>query len=181
MSGGRAAAGGNLLGDLCMHQNSSALAAPRISTREYSAGEIIGQFLAIYNSMDFTSELEFLGISRFHVFRRRKALREFRALCIALWGLALEKSFPKDSAQFFDEFRASSPVLAGDGKAARQMHSRVAAYRDILDEKKDTDFLPVAGYLAAELSLHAEDVRRLRLKLSLFMRNLYTLIFDKLV
>ena len=39
----------------------------------------------------------------------------------------------------------------------------------------------MAEYLAEVLALDAEDMRRLRLKLSLFMRNLYTMIFDRLV
>jgi hypothetical protein len=41
--------------------------------------------------------------------------------------------------------------------------------------------VPVAAYLAEILALNDNDMRRLRLKLSLITRHLYTLIFDKLV
>lgn len=153
----------------------------RVTVAQYSADEVIGQFLALYNCMDFKPELEDLGIGRFHFTRRKKALREFRALSIAMWGLALQKSFPNDAEAFFQDFRASLPAIFPGAKERELMESRIDCYVDRLSVKKDTDFLPVAEYLAKVLTLDAEGMRRLRLKLSLIMRNLYTMIFDKLV
>ena len=108
-------------------------------------------------------------------------MREFRALSIALWGLALQKSFPNDADAFFQEFRTALPVMFPAAKERELMENRINIYVDCLSVKKDADFLPVASYLAEVLALDAEDMRRLRLKLSLIMRNLYTLIFDRLV
>ena len=155
--------------------------AARVTVAQYSAAEVIQQFLALYNCMDFKPELEELGIGRFHLMRRKKALREFRALSIALWGLALQKSFPNDADTFFQEFRATLASLFPSPKERELMENRINIYVDILAAKKDTDFLPIASYLAEVLALDAEDTRRLRLKLSLIMRNQYTMIFDKLV
>ena len=155
--------------------------AARVTVAQYSAAEVIQQFLALYNCMDFKPELEDLGIGRFQFARRGKALREFRALSIALWGLALQKSFPNDADAFFQEFRTALPVMFPAAKERELMENRINIYVDCLSVKKDADFLPVASYLAEVLALDAEDMRRLRLKLSLIMRNLYTLIFDRLV
>jgi hypothetical protein len=155
--------------------------ALRVSIARYSAGEVIEQFLALYACLDFRHELEELGVSRFQFVRRKKALRELKALSIALWGLALQKSFPLDAADFFNQFRSVAPDLAGQGKSPRDMHARVNIYVDLLAGKRDTDFVPVAAYLAEILAINDNDLRRLRLKLSLITRNLYTLIFDKLV
>lgn len=154
---------------------------PRISVTKYSAEEVIRQFLGLYNCMDFKAELEDVGIGRFQFLRRKKALREFRALCISLWGLALQKSFPQDAADFFREFCEKSPVLAASGRDAARLRNRVNIYVDLLNPHKDTDFQPVAGYLAEVLALESGDLPRLRLKLSLIIRNLYVLIFNKLV
>lgn len=153
----------------------------RVTVAEYTAAEVIQQFLAVYNCMDFKPELEDIGIGRFQFVRRKKALREFRALSIALWGLALQKSFPNDAESFFQEFREDLTALFPSVKEREMMDNRIDIYVDCLSTKKDTDFLPVAEYLAEVLALDAEDMRRLRLKLSLFMRNLYTMIFDRLV
>ncbi len=155
--------------------------AVRVTVAQYSADEVIKQFLAVYNCMDFKPELEDLGIGRFQFVRRKKALREFRALSIALWGLALQKSFPNDAENFFQEFRSALPAVFPASKERELMENRINIYVDCLNVKKDSDFLPVATYLAEVMALDTEDMRRLRLKLSLFMRTLYTLIFDKLV
>lgn len=154
---------------------------PRVSIAHYTAAEVIQQFLCLYNCLDFRSELEDIGITRYQFLRRKKALREFRALCISLWGLALQKSFPDDAASFFTEFNTTAPDLATGNKKSKQLHERINVYIELLVPKKDTDFSPVASYLAEVLALDDRDKARLRLKLSLIIRNLYMLIFNKLV
>jgi hypothetical protein len=155
--------------------------AVRVSIARYTAGEVIEQFLALYHCLDFRHELEEMGVSRFQFARRKKSLRELKALSIARWGLALPESFPMDAADFFSQFRSVAPDLVGQGKRALEMQNRVNIYVDLLAGKRDTDFVPVAAYLAEILALNDNDMRRLRLKLSLITRHLYTLIFDKLV
>ena len=147
----------------------------------YSAEEVIRNFEALLDSLDFKSELLELGIGSLQLGRRKKALRELNALSIGLWHLALQRSFPEAGADFFARFRETSPRLVGSGKEPGLLQSRVGIYVDLLKDKKETDFLPVASYLAEVLALDAEDMRRLRLKVSLITRSMYKLIFDRLV
>jgi hypothetical protein len=146
----------------------------------YSAEEIILQFLSLYNCMDFKTILEEMGVGRFHFLLRHRALREIKALCIALWRTALLKSFPQDAEAVFTEFCATVPALADGSKEAQRLHARLDAYVTLLAPRQDADFLPVADYLAQALDLQPHSPRQ-RLKLSLILRNLYTLIFNKLV
>jgi len=154
---------------------------PRISVAHYTADEVIRQFLGLYHSLDFKAELADLGITRWQFLRRRKAVQALRAICIALWGLALQKSFPNDAGDFFAALRESAPMLAGSSKETVRLHESVNAYVELLAPKKDADFSPLATHLAAMLVQQAEELPRLRVKLSLIIRNLYVLIFDKLV
>lgn len=153
----------------------------RVSVAHYTADEVIQQFLALYQCLDFKTELAGIGIGRFQFSRRRKALREFKVLAVALWGLALHKSFPSDAEDFFNEFKAGITGLTGTGKAAELFVNKLDMYTTLLALKKDSDFLPVAEYISEALSLNADDFYRLRLKLSLVIRNLYMLIFGRLV
>lgn len=153
----------------------------RVSVAHYSAEEVIRQFLGLYSCMDFKFELEDLGIGKFQFLRRKKALRHLRSLAIALWGLALQRSFPSDHEEFFSSLFATAPMLADGGKEAGHLRKLTATYVELLEEKREKDFLPVANHLAEVLALHSKDLPRLRLKLSLLIRNLYTLIFNKLV
>ena len=122
----------SLVNTLFLDQVLSDEQAARVSVAQYSAAEVIGQFLALYNCLDFKAELEDIGIGRFQFMRRKKALRELRALCIALWGIALQKSFPDDAGSFFAKFRETAPVLAGPGREAVEMQTRVNVYIDRL-------------------------------------------------
>lgn len=153
----------------------------RISVTRYSADEVIRQFIGLYACLDFTAQLEYIGVRRMQFLRRKKVLREFRAMSIALWGLALQKSFPGNAGNFFSEFLEKAAFLLGNGREATRLRERVNDYVTLLASKKDADFSPVADYLAKILALHSDDVARLRLKLSLIIRNLYVLIFDNLV
>jgi hypothetical protein len=156
-------------------------APSRISVARCGAEEIVAPFLALYACLDFSSPLAELGVSVLQIRRRRKALREFRALSIALWNLALHKSFPQDRAAFFAVFCETAPCLAGKDRECLRLRERVKAYESLLAEKKDADFLPAAAYLTETLAPKAAHPSRLRLKLSLIIRDLYTRIFDKLV
>jgi len=153
----------------------------RISVAHYTADEVIRQFLGLYHSLDFKAELADLGVTRWQFLRRRTAVQALRAICIALWGLALQKSFPNDAGDFFAALRDQAPALAGSAKDTARLHACVNTYVELLAPKKDADFSPAATHLATILALHAEEVPRLRVKLSLIIRNLYVLIFDKLV
>ncbi len=153
----------------------------RVTVASYEAEEIIQNFQALLDTLDFKAELVEVGVGRFQFRKRKKALREFTALTIALWGIALHRSFPNNAQVFFEQFRATAPLLAAQSVEAQRLNTRLNIYVDLLLAKKDTDFLPVAQYFAEVFALRANDTDRLRLKLSLRMRSLYKLIFNRLV
>ena len=148
---------------------------------QYTAEEIVQNFQALLESLDFKNELSELGIGSMQVLRRKKTLRELRALSIALWGLALQKSFPNDAGEFFVHYAETDPVLTAKGRGPQQLRQRLEEYIQLLDVKKEKDFLPIAGHLAEKITIKSKDLPRTRLKLSLIIRNLYNLVFSKLV
>ena len=160
---------------------SSPASADRVTPALYESDEVFQHFEALYLSLDFRTELADMDIGLFQVGRKKLALRELRALTIALWGIALERSFPQDAETFFLDFRKKAAFLNADTKESNLLQSRVNIYVDMLKPKKDTDFLPVAQYLTEVLAIAAPDMAHIRLKLSLTIRALYNLIFNRLV
>lgn len=156
-------------------------ASTATTTVRYDADEVVLQFRVLIDSMDFRAELADLGIGPLQVLRRKKTLRELRALSIALWGLALQKSFPQDAGEFFVRYVETDALLNATGKEPGKLRQRLEEYIQLLDIKKDRDFLPVAGHLAEKITPKSKDLARTRLKLSLIIRNLYNLIFTRLV
>lgn len=153
----------------------------RIQPASFSPDEVIEPFKAILLSLDYQPMLDALGIGNFHVFRKKKALRELQALSISLWKLALQRSFPNDFSLFYTAYmEASLPVKQGS-KEADRFTARVNTYNDLLADKKENDFSPVAQYLANIFTDNEDASKRFTLKLSLLLRNLYTVIFDNLV
>lgn len=147
----------------------------------FSSTEVIANFQALYETLDFKSELNGLGISALHIPRRRKVIREFKAIAVAFWGLALTKSFPDDAERFFSRYMETTPEISNNSRSSNQMREKIYNYATLLKEKKDADFMPIASYFTENLDLNFEDVAKFRLKVSLRMRTLYTLIFDRLV
>lgn len=152
-----------------------------ITPIEFSADEVIANFQGLLDSLDFKAELFELGVGSLNVFKRKKTLRELRSLCVVLWRLALERSFPRNHQEYFDRFLETSPLFNSDGSNAATMRERLEKYLSMLAAKKDTDFLPVADHMAETISPKGDESARTRLKLVLIIRNLYNLIFDKLV
>jgi hypothetical protein len=147
----------------------------------YTADEICKTFAGLLATFDFAIELQEVGIGPLNVIKRRRAKRNFTALCIALWHVALEKSFPQDAAAFFTHFMDTHPLFAGEGRSARKLRDLVFRYDLLVSEKKDADFTKVADCLAEAFKIAAADRPRRQLKLSLRIRALYELIFDRLI
>lgn len=147
----------------------------------YTAQEVARTFADLLATLDFAVEMHELGIGKLSVFKRSQAKKRFRALSIALWHVALEKSFPHDADTFFAHFIATHPSLTGDRKNAKQMRDMVDAYEKLVAEKKDTDFTGVAESMADAFKIEGEDRAKQQLKLSLRIRSIYDLIFKKLI
>jgi hypothetical protein len=146
----------------------------------YSPREIIQRFEDVFASLDLKKELSVLGHRLDSFFRRKRSLREFTALNIALWELALESSFPGQKEEIVRMFVGNSP-LPGQGAKRKTLLQRVELYEGLLRLKKHTDFTPVAVYMAGYFSGDAESRKTLQLKLSLTIRRSYQFIFDHLI
>jgi hypothetical protein len=146
----------------------------------YAPQEIIQRFEEVFASLDLKKELAALGHGLDSFFRRGHSLREFTALNIALWELALESSFPGQKEEIIRMFVSTSP-LPGKGSKRKTLLQRVELYDNLLMLKKHADFTPVAVYMAGCFSRDAESRKTLQLKLSLTIRRSYQLIFDNLI
>jgi hypothetical protein len=168
--------------DLPSAQEDAAPAALGVSVPiPYTAKEVGRTFTDLLETFDYAAELYDLGVGRLHFFKRAKLKKNLTAISIALWHIALEKSFPKDSDAFFAHFIATYPPISGTGKSARKLRDMVIQYDTLASEKKDTDFTLVADALVRVLNASQEENRWQQLKISLRIRAAYDLIFEKLI
>jgi hypothetical protein len=147
----------------------------------YTAAEVARTFTAQREALDFSDEIQELGLGRLRFLKRSRAGRQLTALSVALWKLALERSFPADADTFFRHYLETSPLLSGDGKREKRLTADIRTYVELLAAKGDTDFSAVAGHLVSSLGLRQDDFPSLRLRLSLRIRAVYSFIFDKLI
>ena len=136
------------------------------------AEEVLGNFSAILESMDFAQELELL------------AIRELRAMGIGLWRLGLKRSFPSDGEFLFERFMLGLYEQAHTNKEREQANAfdlLVRSYIDKFGERGDTDFTTVSGHIVSLFRRKPGDTAAQRLKLALLMRNTYTDIFRHLI
>lgn len=147
----------------------------------YTAEEVARTFADLLATFNYRLELHELGIGSLSIFKRNRAKKRLTALCIALWRVALEKSFPNDVEAFFDHFRATYPPLVGENRNTRKLRELLDKYKDLVAEKKDGDFSKVAEDFIDSFNLDSADRARLQLKLSLRIRSIYGLIFTKLI
>ena len=146
--------------------------------------EVLGNFSAILESMDFAQELELLGIRKLHFRQRKRAIRELRAMGIGLWRLGLKRSFPSDGEFLFERFMLGLYEQAHTNKEREQANAfdlLVRSYIDKFGERGDRDFTTVSGHIVSLFRRKPGDTAAQRLKLALLMRNTYTDIFRHLI
>lgn len=146
----------------------------------YSPDEVLANFNALLADIDFKTELTRLGIGRRHFFLRRKMVEELTALTLGLWHLALERSFPEDCETLFETF-LSRRLCDCPPKQAQRFEEKTRAYVAMLETHKDRDFTGPGGHLVSLLTTDKQNKPTLRLRLTLLIRNLYTLIFERLI
>ena len=78
---------------------------------ESFAQEALDNFHVVLGDYDFSRELELSRVGRLQFLRRRQMLTEWRGLFMALWRIALAKSFPDDADAMFDAFLLSYTIL----------------------------------------------------------------------
>lgn len=152
----------------------------RVSRAVYTSEQVINRFEENWGALDLKQEIAALGHGLNSLLRRSRSLREFTAMTVALWKLALELSFPDDATGFFRDFMEKSPIL-GKGSQRAKLTERVQIYIDLMTPKKASDFTPVADYLAEYFSGDTENRKALKLKISLAIRRIYQAGFDHLI
>lgn len=142
--------------------------------------EALDNFPVLLLDLDAGQALHILGIGRLHFRRRARLLAEWRGLCMALWRLALQRSFPDDADDMFRRFREDFGQSHGDRTSALALE-RAPAYWQVLAPWGDADFRPVSRALAAVFFEDEVRVQAMGLRLMLHVRRTYQSIFDRLI
>lgn len=141
---------------------------------------VLGNFDALLSDVDFTRELQLLGVGRLDFLRRKQMLLELRGLYMGLWYLALCRSFP-DAAE--DIFAAYLLLHAerNPGKAGRHLRERATQYKDMLHSAGDQNFTTVSRHILSFYHKDEETLKSLSLRLALNFRATYTFLFERLL
>ncbi|MFC4678976.1 hypothetical protein [Desulfovibrio legallii] len=140
----------------------------------------LDNFAALLADADFTAELELLQVKRLQVLRRRQMLFELRALYMALWRLALGRSFPQDADAMFAQFQREYRQKRKDRQCAGLL-TRAREYWGMLEPRGDADFSPVARHICSFSPQDEKQARNMTLKLVLHIRQHYNFIFARLI
>lgn len=147
---------------------------------ESAAREALDNFAALLDGMDHAKTLDMLGVGRFQFLLRKQMAAELTGLNIALWRLALARSFPGRADAMFSEFlrryRETHP-----GKLCRLASERAEEYWGALEPSGDSDFNDVARHLISFVAKNRADTKAQTLKLALHVRRAYRYIFDRLI
>lgn len=154
--------------------------APDAATSQHMR-QALENFSALLHDMDFSYELGLLGIGRVQFLRRRQMRKEFRALTMGLWRLALERSFPQNWEEIFEAFLAKKIDDMDDSRKAARFEAKVRTYVELLERKREADFTEAGNHIVDQVRLPEALSVPLRLRLTLHIRSLYTLVFDRLI
>ncbi len=144
--------------------------------------DVINRFCGLLQSFDLVEEYRILELGALNVFKKRNAAREFRALYVALWKIALDKSLPERSEEIFALFLERIPALLDcKENAADFLRRRIAVYDTLLHPTKEQNFSEVSEKLLSGLTRNPELKNNQILKLSLHIRKVYTLLFRNLI
>ena len=127
----------------------------------------LDKFAALLADADYVQELEIL-------------ITELTGLYMALWRLALGRSFPQDAdrmfAMFLERYGRGNP-----GRRSAHILERAREYWSMLAPQGDADFSPVARHLTSFSTRDAAHAKSMDLKLVLHIRKFYNLIFERLI
>ena len=114
-----------------------------MAVRADAVREALDNFPVLLLDLDAGRALHILGIGRLQFRRRARLLAEWRGLCMALWRLALWRSFPEHAEAMSRQFRESFGQSHTDKTSALALE-RAPAYWEVLAERGDADFRPVS-------------------------------------
>lgn len=154
--------------------------APPTGAQTEAARAALENFKALLADADFTLELELLGVKRMQFMRRRQMLTELMGLYMALWRLALARSFPFDAQSMFVLFQQEYTKAHKD-KHSHRIVQRANEYWAMLEPTGDADFSEVARHLCSFSTQDPSQAKSINLKLVLHIRKIYKLVFDRLI
>lgn len=155
--------------------------APEDEEGAYSPASLVRNFTAMLDDMNYRPALDILGVGGLQFKRRKLLTREFRALYIGLWRLALMRSFPDDHDRIFHAFMEQETARHPKRREAMEATQIILQYVDKLREHGDTDFSDVSRHILSLLEFDETRTKALILKLALHLRRVYTHFFDHLV
>lgn len=147
----------------------------------YTVEEVVDNFKALLAQMDFERELHLLQVSRMRFITRRKLKSEWVAVLIGLWRLALDRSFPQDGDQIFESFIEQRKAALNKQARIDVFIKKANDYVLLFREKGDADFTLPAEHMVDKLRLSERQSRPLRMRLILHFRELYKLVFERLI
>ncbi len=151
-------------------------------SNELSPDIIVSRFQALLSSFDFVEELHILGIGKYSFRKKKKLIIEIKSLYVALWKIALEKSFPENWNSYFNLFLEEiRPQLKCSAQTAQFITRRIEVYDTLLAPTKENNFSEVSRQLVSTYIKKQEDLESPTLKFSLKIRQVYTLIFNRLI
>jgi hypothetical protein len=147
----------------------------------FTIDEVVDNFNALLEQTDFEQELAMSGIKRMRFVTRRRMKAEWLAIYIALWRLALDRSFPADGDAIFKTFIEHRIGKIKQARKAELFISHIMEYVEMFRLKGNNDFSLPAEHLTAKLMLSEQEAQSVRMKMILRLRELYKLIFDRLI
>lgn len=142
--------------------------------------EALANFAVLIDDLDFGVELNLMGIGRLQFLRHRQMQIELKGLYIALWRLALAKSFPAHADSMFSTFLINYKQIHPN-KLGLSIVERAAEYWGMLAPTGDADFNDVARHLLSFIKPSEKDFHALTLRMALHIRSAYRFIFDRLI
>lgn len=142
--------------------------------------EAIANFTALIDDADYDGVIDMMGIGKLQFLRRKQMRLELGALRMALWRLALSRSFPCHADEMFAEFLKRYSAEHPDRRSLSTVN-RAREYWGMLEPGGDSDFHAVARHLISFMATEADSNSALTLKLALFIRHDYRFIFDRLI
>lgn len=140
----------------------------------------LDNFAVLIDDFDFRAEMDMLGIGRMQFMRRKQMTIEFKGLYIALWRMALARSFPRFADDMLTIFLRRYGRRHGE-KIGSQIAERATQYWGMILPHGDTDFSNVAAHLLSFLPGEQKEDRALTLKVALRVRSVYDFIFERLI
>lgn len=142
--------------------------------------EALANFAVLIDDFDFAADMELLGIGRFQFLRRKQMKTELKGLYIALWRLALARSFPRFADDMFTIFLRRYCRSHGD-KNGQPIAERATQYWGMILPHGDGDFNNIAAHIVNLCQREQKDPKALTLRVALNIRSAYSFIFERLI